>query len=192
MKLVALSGKSGSGKSFRAEALESHEFQFFAFADPIKEICAERFGFSRRQLWGEGKDEIDEAHGMTPREAVRRVGEFYRQFDPAWWANIVTGQMQASLHAGERLCVTDLRRHSELHALREFTAGQGEMLTVRIDSEPTDDHASETELDDYDEFDLRLPRREDPAQAKRDLVEVVEDFLFEEDELPRLQTALAF
>lgn len=51
--IVGISGLAGSGKDTLADILvREHRFVKVSFADPLKRICADIFGFSYDQLWG--------------------------------------------------------------------------------------------------------------------------------------------
>ena len=61
--IVGIMGKAGAGKDTVAEILKSElRFEHMRLADPMKEFCAEVFGFSREQLWGpsENRNKVDE------------------------------------------------------------------------------------------------------------------------------------
>ncbi len=53
MKIIGISGNSGSGKDVFADYLVSqYGFVKIAFADPMKRICKDVYDFSEDQLWG--------------------------------------------------------------------------------------------------------------------------------------------
>ncbi len=52
MNVIGFAGKAGAGKDTSAEFLSEFGFQRIAFADPLKRIARDVFGFSREQLWG--------------------------------------------------------------------------------------------------------------------------------------------
>lgn len=57
MKLIALSGKSRSGKDTVADMLVTEKgFAKIALADPLKRFCKEVYGFSYEQLWGPSEE----------------------------------------------------------------------------------------------------------------------------------------
>ncbi len=65
LKLVGLTGLAGSGKSEVARVLsERAGFTRVAFADPIKRLAMQLFGFSEEQLWGpsEARNRPDPRH----------------------------------------------------------------------------------------------------------------------------------
>lgn len=51
--IVGLCGQAGSGKDAAADFLvKNHGFVKVAFADPLKRICQDVYGFTDQQLWG--------------------------------------------------------------------------------------------------------------------------------------------
>ena len=66
--IIGLSGKAGTGKDAVAKILvKEYNFVRVAFADPLKRICKEIFGFSDEQLWGpsEKRNEPDKRYPRT-------------------------------------------------------------------------------------------------------------------------------
>lgn len=99
MRIIGINGKAKSGKDTLADIfVRRYGFVKIAFADPIKRICAEVFGFSREQLWGDLKEAPDlrfphkfsapdePAEYLTPRYAFQTLGtEWGRHCSPDTW-----------------------------------------------------------------------------------------------------------
>lgn len=90
MKLIGVSGLAGAGKDEVARILvDERNFCRVALADPLKRACAEWFGWSERQLWGESsmRNAPDvNWDGLTPRRALQELGtEYGRSMHPDVW-----------------------------------------------------------------------------------------------------------
>lgn len=70
-RLIALSGRAGSGKNTVADMLGGKQF---SFAEPLKRICKEVFDFTDAQLYGpsEERNRLDLRY---PRECLRCDGQ---------------------------------------------------------------------------------------------------------------------
>lgn len=76
--VIGLLGRAGSGKSTAAAHLaETWGAQRFLFSRPLKEFAKILYGFTDEQVYGtqEQKETIDPRWGITPREAMIRVGD---------------------------------------------------------------------------------------------------------------------
>jgi hypothetical protein len=73
VKLIAFTGKIGSGKTTAAECVDcTHHF---TFAAPLKEASRELFGFTSEQLYDKDeKEQIDNYWGVSPREVLQWLG----------------------------------------------------------------------------------------------------------------------
>ncbi len=76
MIVIGLGHRAGVGKSTLADHLVSrHGFVQVAFADPLKAAAREIFSFSDAQVsTQEGKKTVDPFWGITPREALQKLG----------------------------------------------------------------------------------------------------------------------
>lgn len=76
MTVMALSGLAGSGKDTVAKLLcERHGFVQVAFADMLKRILADVYGFTNEQLWGpsDKRNEQDERYPMETNHGAKIV-----------------------------------------------------------------------------------------------------------------------
>jgi hypothetical protein len=151
-----------SGKDTVARLLAEYGFLRLAFADRMKELATELFG-------------------MPPNEKNRpllvALGRKMRELDERVWADYLVRQMPTD----QRIVVTDLRWPWEVEALREcgFYLARinvtPEAQLLRIAGGPDADperlwHASETALDEYDDWDFQL----DGSAPYADLADQVE------------------
>jgi len=93
--LIGLSGLAGSGKDTAASALvDEYDGVVVAFADPIKRVAADVYGFSEEQLWGPSEMrnapdcrwERSDGTFLTPRQACQVIGtEMGRTLHPDTW-----------------------------------------------------------------------------------------------------------
>ncbi|MDF1565274.1 MAG: hypothetical protein P1V51_19715 [Deltaproteobacteria bacterium] len=169
--VIGLSGKIRCGKTTVAENLQvSRPFRRRAFGDAIKEEVSELFGIPLSWTYSqEGKayriPQLPSDPWKMPRplmtlgEILQYHGtEFRRAQDPDYW----TKRMQewAEAHPGEDIIVDDVRFLNEA----KWVLSQPGGFLVRIDpyegwQAPTErdpQHLSETALDNYPGFSLRV------------------------------------
>ena len=86
-RIIALAGVAGCGKDTVASFLPGPKVRF---ADPIKQFCAQVFGWSEEQLYGPSAlREVPDPKwdGLTPRKALQTLGtEWGRAMHPDIWA----------------------------------------------------------------------------------------------------------
>lgn len=88
MIILAISGKAAVGKDTAADHLVDHYgFVKVAFADVIKRICKEVFGFSAESLWGVSsmRNQIDDRYGISPRASLQEFGDSGRKLYGDIW-----------------------------------------------------------------------------------------------------------
>jgi hypothetical protein len=104
MKIIGISGKAGAGKDTVAEILVEHGYLAVAFADEMKRICAELFGFSREQLWGPShlRNAVDRRWNLSPRSALQSLGAWGCEQNASLWVLRVLGVV-AALEGDPRL-----------------------------------------------------------------------------------------
>jgi hypothetical protein len=145
LHIVLLSGWSGSGKDTIGRLLTTHKgFKRYAFADPVKDQAAKRYGFERGLAdTPEGKETAVPAQnflmpaGRTVRDWVIHHGEERKRIDGAGvWAAAIAARIQADrLEAGGsapfRAVITDWRFPEELVELQRRLPG-AEFWPVRL------------------------------------------------------------
>lgn len=162
---IGLSGKMCSGKSTVAQYLvEHHGFVEMCFASKLKGIHKDLFN-------NQGKD----------RETLQLVGERMRQVDPDVWVRYIYRRIPINTD----VVISDVRYQNEARTLKE--AG---FILIRLNIEPkiqrqrvqklygklhdaAYEHISETDLDDYTEWDYVL----DGGMPKDKLLQAIDDII---------------
>jgi len=88
--IIGISGKAGSGKDTISDYIvKNHNFIKIAFADSIKRILMEVYGFTYTQLWGpsEERGKIDPRYGKAVREFIQGFGDKGRELCLSTWIN---------------------------------------------------------------------------------------------------------
>ncbi len=156
MKLIGLSGKAGSGKDTVAKYLvEKYGFEAEWFARPLKlYIGGAIFGLEYHQLWGkqEDKEKIDPRYGLSPRQILQMAGMKLREIYPDIWVD----KLFDNIVGLDRVVIPDVRYVNEVEAIHR--AG-GEVWRIDRDGAGASavelaSHASEIELDNYQNFDI--------------------------------------
>ncbi len=121
--IIGIVGKAGSGKDTAAAMIP--DSRRMSFADPLKEFCAQVFGWDRDTLWGasELRNKPDpryvRANGeiLTPRFALQTLGtEWGRACCPDIWA--LAGVRRAQESGCARAVFSDCRFLNEAQAIR--------------------------------------------------------------------------
>lgn len=185
MNIIALAGKKQSGKdtvfstardicaerSLRVSSMESlQRVGRVAFGDLVKHEVSEITGFR--------VDHIEE-HKEDFRTLLQVWGSDFRRSlcGELYWLKKMRGIIEASRGHYDILFVTDVRFPNEADLIKELG---GKMIRVvrRVDVYDTypngiDDHASETALDDYPDYDYVL----DNDKSRDKLKDAVEKML---------------
>lgn len=153
MSIIALSGKSGSGKGAFAKFAGERGYERLAFADPLKEAVQAMYGFTRDQLWGSGKNVVDPYWGITPRKACQDHGTTMRNSAGLnFWIRALVKRMDAT----KNYIVTDMRYQNEAVAM-VLTGAR--LVRIERPNNPTGlsgdaaRHLSETDLDEWTHWD---------------------------------------
>lgn len=166
-RIVGLSGKKRSGKDAAAQHLvDRYGYTKLSFADPLKRGCMEFFGFSEDQVYGDLKEVVDPFWNATPRAILQFVGTdlMREQVQETIWVKRFLREVNA--HPERRYVVPDLRFPNECEVISDVGGAVGRIDCNRAIREERngrpftpeqENHASETALDDYDEFDFRIP-----------------------------------
>jgi hypothetical protein len=160
--IIGLGYKARSGKDTAAAYLRDHfGFVPVAFADALKRACAEIFGLSHEQLYGDQKEVEDVYWRDTPRNILQKVGtECLRHgYADDVWIHALGRKVKNNPET--RWIVTDVRFPNEANAIRDWG---GRVVLVSRPSAPkpaTDKHASETAMDAYTGWDYTLDNSSD-------------------------------
>ena len=150
--IIGITGTKGAGKDTLASSLirmggkRGVDVRRVAFADKLKEICADLFGLTHLQLHGDmaSKEAIDARWGMSAREILQKMGtEVGRSVHPDVWIRYVMRQIED--HPDAIWVISDVRFENEAAAIREVGG-----IIVRIErpsqgSAEFAGHASEVE-----------------------------------------------
>ena len=191
-RYIAISGKIGAGKSTAAgiivDYLKTHDnwrintlgIKRTAFARKIKDLSAYVFETEAEvQNSQEGKNTINSTTGLTYGQLQQKIGSMFREnINPDFWINILF----ASLHPEENIyIIDDLRMRNEAAALKERGA-----IMIRINGDPAGinmastrdkNHPTETDLDNYDSWDIIINNDCDIELFKEKLISKLSQFI---------------
>lgn len=169
---ILISGRLGSGKTTTqrglVEAIAGHLGEntivmAVNFADELKNECALHAGVPQDTFYSEeGKKTYLPLVQMTGRELLQRVGEEARQRNPAHWIERVqerVARVRAEQpNANVLVVVGDCRHPNEVDLMRPGLAVrlEGDPADVRLYTTANLSHASETSMDAYEDFDMRV------------------------------------
>lgn len=156
--LIGIGHKKQRGKDTAASRLvDAHNFVRVSWADSLKESARIIFGFTNEQLYGKLKEVVDPYWGMTPREAMQRLGTdaCRNHVDRNIWVKSAWTKVQKiwAVDPTIGIVIPDVRFENEANFIQE----QGGILW-KIDREMPEEthstHASEVALDSYQGWDL--------------------------------------
>lgn len=158
MIIIGISGKKGSGKDTFSRLLEEQlvnsgfTVTIKAFANNLKECCALISGQFPWVFYDQNsKDKKAGLLNMTNRELMQKFGDLTRQLDPDIWIKL-TLEPDYKI-APDVLLITDVRFKNEVKAIKDRG---GILIRIKSDRSVADSHISETDLDDYPDFDLEI------------------------------------
>lgn len=155
MKIVLLSGWSGSGKDTVGNSLEHMvNARLIAFADALKEIVANEAGFPLFWAYSQQGKQRRLKNGKTVRDVLVQRGQEIRaeKGDSGYFARIVAGKIR-TMDANSLVVITDWRLPIELDTIQECLADIP-ILKVRVQradqiQSPVKDSETETQLDNW-------------------------------------------
>jgi len=182
MKIILLSGWSGSGKDTVADYLVArHNYKKFAFATPLKDLASELFGFPReladsqegkRQLWRVGYSK------KTIRQILLDLALLDKsQFGNDIYANEIATQISKE-SPDSNIVISDMRYLNEIRVILEFAMKEKHefdvwRINLRDRNESPVDDISEHVLDTY-RADVYISN---PGNSLENLYSIVEDVL---------------
>lgn len=118
--IIGVVGAAGSGKStFAARLCAQHAFTEYSFAKPLKDLCAQMFGWDRSRLDELAYKEEQDPElptGWTRRRVLQHLGtEGFREIDPDFWVKLG----KKALGTGDYV-VPDVRFTNEAAAIKEL------------------------------------------------------------------------
>jgi len=173
--IIGFGYKAQSGKDTAADHLvKNHNFVRLAFADTLKESCRAVFNFSDEQLYGNLKQTIDPFWQKTPREYLQIIGDGFRKFiDPLIWIKAIERKIQS---IEGNIAIADIRYINECNFIHS-TGG----LVVKINrahyelQDKQAAHASETELDNFFNWDHTIENNGTKENLYKKLDEMLAD-----------------
>lgn len=173
MRLVAFTGKKGSGKSTAAQYLLGRGYEEIKFADPLKNMLRAMYATAgvtpedvERRIEGDLKEAPDVwLGGKSPRYAMQTLGtEWRRMLYQDMWADMFYSRAVG----GTFLVCSDYRFPEETPVLKEL--GCVIVRVTRGEAENSGDtHVSESHFDTLS-FDYSIPNN----GSKQDLYNKVE------------------
>lgn len=159
MIIIGISGKKGSGKDTFATFLEDKLVTKYnlkvvhkAFADNLKKCCAILSGqFDWVFYDQDNKDKKAGLLNITNRELMQKFGDLTRQLDPDIWIKLALNLDFKS--EPDILIITDVRYKNEAKAIKDRG---GILIRIKSNRSVEDCHISETDLDNYTDFDLEI------------------------------------
>lgn len=145
MRLIAFTGKIGSGKSTAANYLrDQHKYIQMNFADPLREGIAAIFGFPIEKFNDREFKEKDFGYGFSPRKALQLLGTEWRLLLGVedLWVRILQDKIQAT-YPIFGVCIADLRYEYEADWIRKHG---GLIIHIHRENNPFQveaDHTSE-------------------------------------------------
>jgi hypothetical protein len=136
-KFILNSGFKGSGKDTLGEQIKKKlvNFKRYAFADTLKDIAAERYGFDRKlaDIHEEKDKPRPEYGGRSIRELGREVWLEIKEKNPTMLSEIVYLKIKEDLKNDNTMnfVITDFRYDFDYNTIVKYF-GKESVLTVRI------------------------------------------------------------
>jgi hypothetical protein len=171
MILLGISGKRESGKSLLGTFLaKNHNWVKWSLADNLKHRAMQDFKLKPHQLWGTDKEVATsytrtDGSPFTARDILIRMGTFYRSIDRLFWCK------QFDARIGDKVVIDDIRFINEIRYFKSEYDGHFVRLhrSQEAIGKAALDDLSETELDNYRDWDFELTaeRNNVPADLEK-------------------------
>lgn len=154
--IIGISGKKRSGKDTAAKALKKilPDAMILYFADTLKQIAALALGLPLDHFYEdinkEGSYEIAPGILMSGRELLQKIGTdaFRNNIHPDFWVHAMMRKIkELPKEHIKYIIIPDVRFPNEYDAIRNN--GGYIIRIIRPSIHATDDHPSETSLDDH-------------------------------------------
>jgi hypothetical protein len=191
MKFIVLTGWSQSGKDTTADILvKKYGFKKYAIADPLKDLCAELYGFPRemadtqegkRTLWKVGYKT------KTIRELLLDTAKMDRsRFGDDIYINEVLTKIELDMVSN--IVISDLRYFTELTPIKSFAKKYE--ITPEVWKVVRDGQVS-SPVDDVSEYILETLKPnyilQNTGTSIADLEQKISELIVRKDELPTAQ-----
>lgn len=188
--VVGFLGRMGSGKTTCAKhIIAKYGGTRASFAYPLKELAKHLWLLSNEQVYGiqASKDAIDPRHGISPREACKRLGHGARQvFGEDFWVNRCFDYIKSEQAKSNKLwnpfLIDDVRYRNEVELIKNNPDFNSAVIKLICSDLPNvDEHPSEKEVDlvDYSLIDAVIESRITPnaEDLKSQLDKVVKEVI---------------
>lgn len=123
--LLGLCGPAGAGKTTMAQALDDMGYIRESFAAPLRAVLEKLFpewAERARDVWSHpGRNEEDARYGISPRQALRVLGQELRHIDPEIWVVALSRRIRARMVSGYTcFVVDDVRFPAEAQLIRDL------------------------------------------------------------------------
>jgi hypothetical protein len=150
----------GCGKTTVAKALAPYGYERVSFAQPLRDMLTpflDALGYSENYLsqpWL--KESPLHEIGVSPRNLMRTLGTEWGRtcVHPDVWAVLASMRIRKIQHNGGLVVIDDVRFPNEAELIRRH-GGQLWLIT-REESVPASNHASDTSMADWDDFDAEF------------------------------------
>lgn len=178
MKIIGISGKIGSKKHILAENIRQQLTKrgvavvSASFSDALKKCVTALVGVSNFN--DDSKELMLEVMGISLGEYMQKLADHIRKFDDDVFVKALLIANATYLRDGSVIIIKDVRHKNEVEAIKSLNN-----LLVRVDApanaktKRSKEHKSETELDDYDQWSLRIGADGDIESLARSIVDVV-------------------
>lgn len=176
MRLVAITGKRGSGKSTAAQGLEILGWRHINFADPLRDVIHRVYGVSFDEMLDPVLKEqsLDRYPFKSPRFLLQKAGtELFREgIDQDTWIEAFKREAAKYSHV---VC-SDCRFPNEATTIRAMGGTVIRITNPQVDrTDAASQHPSETEIDKIvaDWSVQNDPRRNTVEQLRNAIVDIV-------------------
>ena len=152
MKIIGLSGKIGTGKSYVAGILSDLGFRRWGFAWPLKHLVMEKYGFTYEEVFVTKPEKVRAALQREGVHARETYGDDHWIQQTAAWLEIMAREW-----SNRPVVIDDVRFPNEADWIR---AAGGHIVRLEPGNRPRPElseaartHISETALDYYNDFD---------------------------------------
>jgi len=166
MTIIGILGRKGSGKDTAANYIvDKFNFTKIAFADPLKNICAQLFDFDYEQLYGDKKEIFDDFWKVTPRSVFQFIGtDLFRNqmhsiipnINSTFWIKVLEKKYLDNIARDPnfKLVISDVRFQDEIDMIKKFN---GYIIKLeRNFSIHTFPHISEDGIDNISSYDYSI------------------------------------
>ena len=144
-----------------------------SFADGLKEVCTDIFGWAGLQgpafyeEYPREKEEVLPALGLSPRAIWIEVGNKLREVYEDVWLDLALNQPKGRKAV---IIISDLRYPNEVAKIR---AAGGVIVKITRDSAPISNDVADAALADFDEWDMTVSNNGTRDELRDQLVSLV-------------------